>query len=215
MASLRLALVLAALAAIWLAPRTSLAGAPRLFGTSEVQHENAERVFLQWRNMLARMRATPEPFEDACEARPPGPCHLKEWNAFLLRLSERPAVVQLTEVNDFLNGFPYVEDIVNWGVSEYWETPLEFLHRSGDCEDYAIAKYMSLRFLGWPAASLRIVVLDDLNLRIAHAVLAVYQSDDILILDNQIRSLVYARAIRHYRPVYSLNELHWWTHRGG
>lgn len=204
---------LALAASLLSAAHLARAAEPRLFGSSEVRHENVA-VFAQWLGMIARMGRTPEPFADACEARPPGPCHLKEWNAFLADLRGRPRGEQLRDVNAFMNGFPYIEDIVNWGMPDYWETPLEFLHRSGDCEDYAIAKYMSLRFLGWPAASLRVVVLQDLNLRVSHAVLAVYEGDQILVLDNQIRSIVNARSIHHYRPVYSINELHWWSHRG-
>ena len=214
MCSIRFLAILTALTALGLAGEPTFAASQRLFGTSEVRHENVAAVFVQWRNMLNRMRGSPEPFQDVCEAKLPGPCHLKEWNAFLLGLKGRNPILQLREVNAFMNSFPYVEDIVNWGLPEYWETPLEFLRKGGQCEDYAIAKYMSLRFLGWPVESLRIVVLQDLNLQVAHAILAVYQGDDILVLDNQIRSIVHSRSIRHYRPFYSLNELHWWSHRG-
>ena len=119
---------------------------------------------------------------------------------------------QLDLVNDFMNKFPYIEDIVNWGQANYWEAPLEFLHKSGDCKDYAIAKYMSLRYLGWPVDALRLVVLRDVNLSADHAVLAVYTADGILILDNQIRDVTNAQNIHHYRPYYSINEQYWWFH---
>jgi predicted transglutaminase-like cysteine proteinase len=62
---------------------------------------------------------------------------------------------------------------------------------------------------------MRIVVLNDLNLRIAHAVLAVYVSGKPYILDNQISKVVPASSIHHYQPVYSINENGWWLHRGG
>ena len=48
-----------------------------------------------------------------------------------------------------------------WGVMDYWETPAEFFQKSGDCEDFAIAKYFALRDLGFPASQMRIVVLKD------------------------------------------------------
>ena len=57
------------------------------------------------------------------------------------------------------------------------------------------------------------MVLKDLNLKIGHAVLAVYLDDKILILDNQIKVVADSRRIAHYRPVYSINEQHWWRHR--
>lgn len=48
----------------------------------------------------------------------------------------------LEEINRVINSFPYIEDIKNYGVSDYWATPKEFFaHRGGDCEDIAIAKY--------------------------------------------------------------------------
>ncbi|MEE8547966.1 MAG: transglutaminase-like cysteine peptidase, partial [Alphaproteobacteria bacterium] len=83
------------------------------------------------------------------------------------------------------------------------------------CEDYAITKYMSLRTLGVPAEDMRIVVLQDMNLRLAHAVLVVYLNDEAFVLDNQIRWVVKETTIRHYRPYYSVNETHWWLHRQG
>ena len=95
----------------------------------------------------------------------------------------------------------------------YWASPGEFFRRHGDCEDYAIAKFLSLRALGFDDAAMRIVVLQDLNLGIAHAVLAVELGGETLILDNQVADVVPARAIRHYRPIYAVNETHWWLYR--
>ena len=60
---------------------------------------------------------------------------------------------------------------------------------------------------------MRIVIVQDLNLKVAHAVLAVYLDDTIKILDNQIKQVVEAGTIRHYRPIYSVNEESWWLHR--
>jgi predicted transglutaminase-like cysteine proteinase len=65
---------------------------------------------------------------------------------------------------------------------------------------------LSLRALGFPPSQLRVVVLQDLNLKIAHAILVVY-------LDNQIRGVVNARTIHHYKAIYSINEKYWWLHR--
>ena len=88
-----------------------------------------------------------------------------------------------------------------------------FRMQNGDCEDYAIAKFMALRALGFENPEMRIVVLNDLNLGIAHAILVVYVDGKALVLDNQIRSVVPADSIRHYQPVYSVNEEGWWLHR--
>jgi predicted transglutaminase-like cysteine proteinase len=67
----------------------------------------------------------------------------------------------------------------------------------GDRKDYSIAKYFSLKYLGWNTEDLRVFVLQDLNLRVAHAVLAVYINGAIMIVDNQARQVVRAGSIRH------------------
>lgn len=184
---------------------------PLLFGTSEIRG-SAIGNFPKWTGMLARMRSTPEPFDDLCESPSARRCHLKEWNAFLRSLEGASPRQQLDEVNAFMNQFPYITDIVNWGVPDYWETPLEFLNRSGNCKDYAIAKYMSLRFLGWKIDDLRIVVLQDLNLGVPHAITVAYIADQALVLDNQVSRVMNATNIHHYRPFYSINETSWWLH---
>ena len=186
---------------------------PPIFGSSESRHDNI-RVFSQWSGVIDRMNTTPEPFTNACEGPKSSLCHLKEWNAFLASIKGLAPQSQLDRVNAFMNKYPYVQDIVNWGVQDYWETPLEFLYKSGECKDYAIAKYMSLRYLGWPAERLRVVVLQDLNLQLMHAILAVYTGDQIQVLDNQISQVVGAESIHHYRAVYSVNEQYWWLHQG-
>jgi predicted transglutaminase-like cysteine proteinase len=189
------------------------ASAPSLFGTHESRSDDI-KLFTQWVGVLQRTKETPEPFANTCERPQAGYCHLKDWTAFLESLKGKDRSEQLDAVNRFMNRFPYIEDIVNWGIQDYWETPLEFLRKSGDCEDYAIAKYMSLRYLGWPADVLRVVVVQDLNLHVGHAILAVYTDDMIRVLDNQSRYVMNARNIHHYRPIYSINEKHWWLHRG-
>ena len=98
-------------------------------------------------------------------------------------------------------------------MPDYWATPSQFLTRNGDCEDYAITKYFSLRQLGFSADSMRIVVLQDLNLNTAHAILIVYMGKKALVLDNQVATVVDATSILHYQPIYSINEKHWWLHR--
>jgi len=98
-------------------------------------------------------------------------------------------------------------------MEDYWETPHEFIEISGDCEDYAISKYTSLRALGVPADKMRIIILQDLNLGgIVHAVLGIYVDGELLILDNQIKQVTSALKIYHYRPIYGINEDAWWAY---
>jgi predicted transglutaminase-like cysteine proteinase len=185
---------------------------PPLFGAHETRSENL-RPFQKWLGALDRHFSDRKVLDGPCMPSGLERCVLHDWRGFLESLQRLDRRAQVEAINKFVNDHPYVTDLVNWGMDDYWETPREFLERSGDCEDYAIAKFLSLRFLGFDNDSLRIVVLKDLNLQIYHAVLAVYLDGDILALDNQIKTVVSTERIRHYRPIYSINERFWWLHR--
>ena len=89
--------------------------------------------------------------------------------------------------------------------------------RGGDCEDYVIAKYLSLRAIGVPARDMRVLILHDSRRNLAHAVLLLLQNDRTLVLDNLYQIIMTWEAVRgFYRPLYSLNEDSAWiyTDRG-
>ena len=181
-----------------------------LFGYKESEHANLA-MFPQWIGVLKR-HAKDDLKDKDCESPAFNSCHLRNWQRFLLGLKGKPPMEQIAAVNAYGNQKRYVLDIDNYGVNDYWATPREFLYNNGDCEDYAIFKYMSLKQLGFSPDSLRVVVLQDTNLRIPHAVLAVYINGDALILDNQAQEVVSQKQIAHYVPVFSINEKHWWMH---
>jgi predicted transglutaminase-like cysteine proteinase len=129
------------------------------------------------------------------------------------QLKNKPLRKQVEIVNKWANAHPYIVDQLNWGMEDFWETPYEFMEISGDCEDYAIAKYYTLRAIGVSEDQMRIIVLQDFNLGgIIHAVLGVYVDDELLILDNQAKQVIPALNIYHYRPIYGINESWWWAY---
>ena len=196
----------------WAARAAVPGGFPPLFGSAEVRADTIS-LFPKWQGAVGRFFDENRLAEAPCESTIFNRCHMREWLSFLDGLRNRDRAAQIEAVNGYMNRKRYVVDPVNWGLSDYWASPLQFMTRNGDCEDYAIAKYFSLRWLGLPASAMRIVVLHDMNLRVAHAILVVYDDDRALVLDNQVRGVVEAAAIRHYRPIYSINEHHWWLHR--
>ena len=101
----------------------------------------------------------------------------------------------------FVNRWKYRADADNYGRSDYWATPLEFFRRSGDCEDYVIAKYRSLRLLGLPPDQLRMVVVQDVVRDLPHAVLAVYLGDEVLILDNLSEAVLPQQRVDRLRAL--------------
>lgn len=116
---------------------------------------------------------------------------------------------QLGPVNGFFNGLPSIEDSVQWRVEDYWATPAEFLSsRGGDCEDYAIAKYFTLKELGVPVSRLRLVYATTWRTRVAHMVLAYYSAPgaDPLILDNLDGGIRPAAERPDLVPVYMFND---------
>ncbi|MEZ5669026.1 MAG: transglutaminase-like cysteine peptidase [Alphaproteobacteria bacterium] len=169
--------------------------------------------FPQFVDMLRRYSADLSQVNAPCDHSGQTSCALQDWAAFIVSVQGLDRRSQIEQVNRYINQIDYVEDHTNWGVEDYWETPAQFFTRAGDCEDYAIAKYLTLRSLGVPIEQMRIVVLMDTNLGIGHAILAVYTDSDVLVLDNQIPQVVSESSIHHYQPVYSLNERNWWRHR--
>ena len=184
----------------------------RIFDSSETASPKIN-LFPKWSGALHRYFDERKLAEGHCEASLFNRCHLREWTEFLAGLKGKDPETQVREVNSYMNRVRYIIDPRNYGVPDYWATPKQFLTRNGDCEDYAIAKYLSLRSLGFPPSQLRVVVLQDLNLKVAHAILVVYLDSRAMVLDNQIRGVVDARTIHHYRAIYSINEQYWWLHR--
>jgi len=207
------AIVIAALALVFAAqPAAGRTGYPALFGAKEVRSDKLE-LFTKWTAALARTFDERRLADAPCTATAFNRCHFAAWRRFLDSLDGLDRTAQLEAVNRYMNRKRYVLDPRNYGVRDYWAAPGQFLSRDGDCEDYAIAKFMSLKALGFTNDEMRIVVLQDLNLGIAHAILVVYLDGRALVLDNQIEDVVSADAIIHYRPIYSINEHHWWLHR--
>ncbi|MDH3597541.1 MAG: transglutaminase-like cysteine peptidase, partial [Rhodospirillales bacterium] len=116
------------------------------------------------------------------------------------------ATRQLTEVNRAVNRVRYRDDLDNWGRPDYWAAPREFLARGGDCEDFATAKYLALRALGYGAEDLRLLILFDARRARAHAVLAVVLHRRVLVLDNLRGAILPLGNLPHYRVRCSLNE---------
>ena len=137
------------------------------------------------------------------------------WDTFKSKAPVNNKMELLRYVNSFWNTWPYVEDIVNWRQEDYWEIPAEFLKKSGDCEDYSIIKYFTLKELGIPPESMRVVVVRDTIRNFAHAVLVVYLNDDAFILDNLSNSVLSHTKVRQYSPQYSVNEFGRWAHMKG
>ena len=180
---------------------------PSLFGYQEIQKQNLS-IFPQWLSLVERHILSLSDV-NSCQSAQFNQCHLKHWQAFLKSIKPLPVLQQIKQVNKYANEKAYILDMKNYGTADYWATPKEFLVNSGDCEDYAIIKMLSLKWLGFDVDAMRVVVVQDTNLRIPHAVMAIENNNNILILDNQIEEVISHADIFHYVPVYSVNEASW------
>lgn len=182
-----------------------------LFGSQEIRSQSL-RTFPKWTGMLARNTIKTGAKPAVCKQGIVKNCVPGRWLEIVEQLRNHDRSTQINMVNKFINGGDYALDSKNWGIDDYWATPSQFLARDGDCEDFAIAKYLTLKWLGMNAANMRIVVLQDRKRRTNHAVLAVYEENNIVILDNLINRPMPASAIHHYKPIFSINEEAWWLH---
>jgi predicted transglutaminase-like cysteine proteinase len=156
---------------------------------------------------------------------------LQSWVELLNQNQKLDELAKLDKVNRFFNQIPYMKDPDHWGTEDYWATPVELLaSNAGDCEDYAIAKYMSLVKLGVTEEKLRITYVkvtgrNQLNMRAllsgkappntslslsndeAHMVLTYYVSPNAepLILDNLKENILPASQRSDLTPVYSFS----------
>ncbi len=192
-------------------PAVAKAAPTPVFGSAEVPL-GPEIALPQWQNLLGRLGAEAPVYEACRTGRQCPSTAAHEWLAFLETLRRAPSGVQLSEVNHFVNSWPYRTDPEAYGERDHWATPLEFLEHSGDCEDYAVIKYASLRRLGFRPDQLRLVVVRDTERKIAHAVLLAHTDQVWQVLDNLSDRILPPDRIRHYRPYYSVNEEMRWSH---
>lgn len=139
---------------------------------------------------------------------------IDDWQQLLLEQRNKSESEQLSAVNHFFNQkLHYREDIDIWHVIDYWATPIESLRKGeADCEDYAIAKYFTLRQLGVSGEKLRITYVKALRLDKAHMVLTWYETPDAIpiVLDSLTDNILPATKRTDLLPVYSFNDNGLW-----
>lgn len=146
---------------------------------------------------------------------------LRAWQRTLSDSRSAGERAKLERINDFVNSrIQFEDDLSTWNTSEYWATPLETIGQGrGDCEDFAIFKYYSLKEAGIPLSKLRLVYV---KARLegpagpymqAHMVLAFYPTptSEPLVLDNLIPEIRPASQRKDLLPIFSFNSEAIWT----
>ncbi len=176
---------------------------PALFGSQEKVSSNL-RPFTKWSGMFDRL--------DKEMSRSSNQTIINSWKNDLSEFRGLSLHAMAQKINSYVNSYQYITDNKVWGKSDYWATPIEFFTRGGDCEDFAIAKYASLRALGVPEERLRLAIVHDKQKNIPHAILIVYTERGAMVLDNQNKSMKASSAVNRYRPIFSINRTAWWLH---
>lgn len=146
---------------------------------------------------------------------------VRAWRTMLADAQPLDELGKLERTNAFFNRrTSFEDDAVVWNDPDYWATPLETLvRRAGDCEDFSIAKYMSLRVLGIPAERLRLIYVraqiggPQSGVSQAHMVVGFYASpdDEPLVLDNLIGEIRPASRRPDLFPIFSFNSEGLWV----
>jgi len=137
---------------------------------------------------------------------------LSLWNKMMIKASKLDELQQLKAVNNYFNRIKYLRDKKHWGKNDYWSTIFEFIGSgAGDCEDFATAKYFSLKLLGIADEKLELSYVKlttrqkkyDAN----HMVLSYFTSPDAvpILLDNVNLRLKLATERPDITPVFSFN----------
>ena len=120
----------------------------------------------------------------------------------------REGRARIGEINRAINlAIRPISDQTQYGQADVWSSPLvTFAHGAGDCEDYAIAKFVALRLAGIPSDDLRIVVVHDNLNGEDHAVAAARLDGNWLTLDNRRMAMVEDDNARNYRPLFVIDQ---------
>lgn len=169
-------------------------------------------VWFKWRKVAEDIRAQ-EPALMRCLSEEsqcsPGAAR---FAAIVREAREHEGRVRLNFVNQRVNNaIRYTSDMTQWGTADDWSAPLaggkgSFETGLGDCEDYAIAKYVALRAAGVPARQLRVLLVHDNVARLDHAVLAANDNGHWFILDNRWTAAVEDSDVRRFTSLFALDD---------
>jgi len=141
------------------------------------------------------------------------------WEDLIQKDKNSSDLQKLDKVNRFFNKMEFVNDVYLWGVKDYWATPIEFIcQNAGDCEDFAIAKYFTLKAMGVSERKLNVTYVKSLRYNMHHMVLTYYGKPgaEPLVLDNLSDSIDMASKRNDLIPIFTFNGTGLWlAHQRG
>lgn len=138
---------------------------------------------------------------------------LLAWEDLIRQDKSTSDLAKLEKVNQFFNQMEFVSDSVHWGEKDYWATPIELLaSQGGDCEDFSIAKYFTLKEMGVNEEKLNLMYVKALQYNMHHMVMTYYSTPgaEPLVLDNLINSIKPGSQRTDLMPIFSFNGTGLW-----
>ncbi len=185
--------------------QTSVLAEP--FGLDTVPVANGE-VLTKWNGVEANIRAEKGILELCRSSAERCPAAARSFLAIVAQGRAHTGLARIGIINRAINlAIRPISDLAQWGALDRWSAPLETLTTGrGDCEDYAIAKYVALTQAGVAAEDVRLVIVHDLAVGENHAVVATRLNGDWIILDNRWLTLVKDREMPRMVPLFALDQ---------
>src|SRR5260370_15850254 len=161
----------------------------------------------KWRGIEADMAQEQTVLDRCPEDAESCPSYAAQFLRLIDAVKSKSGRARLDEANRAVNAaIRYVSDYAQFGEADRCSAPLAtFATAKGDCEDYAIAKYVALREAGFPREELRLVLVRDRAVRQDHAVLAAHLDDHWLILDHFLSHMIADLESLNQMLIFPLN----------
>jgi predicted transglutaminase-like cysteine proteinase len=196
-----------AIAALHQNVETALAPEAEPFGLA-AEHVSEGEILRKWTGVESEIREDRQILAHCREDASSCPLAAQRFLAIVDEGRARSGRARIGVINREINlAIVPTSDFVQWGVDDRWSPPLEtFATGRGDCEDYAIAKYVALIEAGVPPEDVKIVVVRNKTASENHAVVAVLVDGAWVILDNRWLALAPDRELSRATPLFAINE---------
>lgn len=186
-------------------PSIQTPAAAEPFGLNAVPLTTGE-VLIKWSGVVADIRAERDILarcRDEVRTCPPA---ARKFLAVIADGRAHDGRTRIGVINRAINlAIQPMSDAAQWGVPDRWSGPLATLTTGrGDCEDYAIAKFVALREAGIAEDDLRLVIVHDLAVGEDHAVVAARLDEKWIVLDNRRLTLVEDTQMPRVLPLFVL-----------
>jgi predicted transglutaminase-like cysteine proteinase len=163
-------------------------------------------ILTKWNGVEADIRAESEILARCRDSMALCPAAAQKFLAVIADGRAHAGRARIGVVNRAINlAISPMSDFAQWGVLDRWSAPLATLATGrGDCEDYAIAKYVALREIGIAEDDLRLVIVRDTTAQEDHAVVTVRIEGSWIVLDNRWLTLVEDNEMRRMVPLFVL-----------